>query len=96
MMHYELAYTKNFYEENYNYLLDLTKNISSIYSNNKVCIMCFNKDYKEAYFEFYCRCKIIKKNASKNILNLMKMVKTKYIMIILLSVLVERTLTKKG
>ena len=37
-MHYELAYTQKFYEENYNYLLDLTKNISSLYSNNKVCI----------------------------------------------------------
>jgi hypothetical protein len=122
-MHYELAYTKNFYEENYNYLLDLTKNISSIFTNdealkhqlnklyikylntksssnftgefleflnpysffskilltdkekfeniikkekNKVCIKCFNKDFEEAYFEFYCGCKICKEECFKN------------------------------
>ena len=123
IMHYELAYTKNFYEENYNYLLDLTKNISSIFTNdealkhqlnklyikylntksssnftgefleflnpysffskilltdkekfeniikkekNKVCIKCFNKDFEEAYFEFYCGCKICKEECFKN------------------------------
>ena len=117
IMHYELAYTKTFFEENYDYLLDLTKNISSIFSNKealehqisklyikylekksssnfkddflkylesysffskilliekekvkniikneekKVCLMCFNKDFTETYFEFYCGCKICK------------------------------------
>ena len=58
-------------------------------------IMCFNKNYKEAYYEFYCGCKIIKKNASKNILNLMKMLKTKYITIILLNLLVQSNSAKK-
>ena len=117
IMHYELAYTKIFYDEYYNYLLDLTKNISSIFlsnealeyqinkfyikylneksssnftddllkymnsnsffsnclsidkekveeiikkEKNKVCVKCFNKDFTEAYFEFYCGCKICK------------------------------------
>ena len=124
IMHYELGYTKSFYEENYNYLLDLTNSISTIFSNNEalerqisklyirylniknpsnftgdfleylksysffskilltddkkkledinkkvedlinkeknVCIKCFNTDFKKAYFEFYCGCKICK------------------------------------
>ena len=123
IMHYELAYTRQFYDDNYNYLLDLTKNISSIFSNNealeyqiskiyikylnaksssnltddflkyiksysffskflsfdkekveeiikneknKICVKCFNKDFKEAYFEFYCGCKICKKECFQN------------------------------
>ena len=122
IMHYELVYTKTFFEENYNYLLDLTKNINSktvskedrehlisklyikylkeksssnlkddflkyinyypFFSENKligkenveniikkeekkICIKCFRKDFKEAYFEFYCGCKICKEECFK-------------------------------
>jgi len=129
-MHYDLAYTKSFYEEYENYLMDFTKSIYSIIINqelsinqinklyieyldkksstkfsgtfleyinsdvkniseilkidkekkeeieekikdiikeekNKICIKCYNKNFKEAYFEFLCGCKICKEECFK-------------------------------
>jgi hypothetical protein len=33
---------------------------------NKICVKCCNKDFKEAYFEFYCGCKICKEECFIN------------------------------
>ena len=47
-------------------ILSLDKNkVENIIIKKRECVMCFNKDFKEAYFEFYCGCRICKEECFK-------------------------------